>query len=625
LNREEINGRIHSLAAEFVTATNLSCRQAASSAMHVFIANLVELGASLPREHPGAIPDAQSLIDGISERTIADAIRRNADRRLEQALECLSDFRFVNLVIDAGMVHHLKTIPCLLTNPFHLKSPVLLALRENQNFTKHDYACLFHELIAMVQTSGLILCSVVIDNLRAQSAGLDETLLSLLSPVIHIRCFAHMTNLVLQNSLSMPHFSRVMTILEEVQSLLRSPSASAAIGRRCPRFVRTRWFYMVETLGFIVRHIDAITCYLTAHESGYDGVPTELFELYAILLPFSCFLRAIETRNCSLSMVVPLARQVLAALFHIRPLLRTSASVEILRDMQIRFLARLTVNNHEEVLASYALGLAGRAEIRKREIGYSIPAGMAEIPPPPVDDGCNLHAYMIGGSSYDDTMLAICQMIDNTTPATVLDGFSARLVEHHDEPTEELEEEVTVVETYKQALAHFANLSDDERMETDPYAAVYERATVCITTLGQKLGLDPELVMTRMNSWLFAPLDEARVLLDSIALSSPDQIWRAAHRYDQWSGFAELALRLVSCSTSESDAERVLSMQKSIAALHGTRFGIRGIEARLRCHLANETFSSPETVAAEADEGRDSESDHSENENGRDDDYDGSD
>jgi hypothetical protein len=88
---------------------------------------------------------------------------------------------------------------------------------------------------------------------------------------------------------------------------------------------------------------------------------------------------------------------------------------------------------------------------------------------------------MIGCSKYDDAVLVIRQMIDNTTPTIVFDRFAARWLERHDEPTEEGEEEVTVVESCKQALAGFANLSDDERMETDPYAAVYERATVCTT------------------------------------------------------------------------------------------------------------------------------------------------
>jgi hypothetical protein len=45
---------------------------------------------------------------------------------------------------------------------------------------------------------------------------------------------------------------------------------------------------------------------------------------------------------------------------------------------------------------------------------------------------------------------------------------------------------------------------------------------------------------------------------------------------------SELVLQLVACGTSEADAERLLSMQSNIAGLHGTRFGLPSMEARLR-------------------------------------------
>jgi hypothetical protein len=46
--------------------------------------------------------------------------------------------------------------------------------------------------------------------------------------------------------------------------------------------------------------------------------------------------------------------------------------------------------------------------------------------------------------------------------------------------------------------------------------------------------------------------------------------------------FADLALRLVSCGVSEADAEGISSIQENISSLHGTRFGIRTMDARLR-------------------------------------------
>jgi hypothetical protein len=154
-------------------------------------------------------------------------MRQSSDRLLELAFERLSEFCFVNLVVGAGTVHHLMKTPCLLTNPYHMHEGVLFALRENVNFTKQDYARLFEELIEIAQSSGLILCSVVIGNLASQSYGLDATLLNTASPVMRIHHLAHMENLVFQNSLPSPHLPQVMNGFMEVQSLSRTADVVA--------------------------------------------------------------------------------------------------------------------------------------------------------------------------------------------------------------------------------------------------------------------------------------------------------------------------------------------------------------------------------------------------------------
>jgi hypothetical protein len=83
-----------------------------------------------------------------------------------------------------------------LTNPHASEPPVLLALRENQNFTIEDYCDLFCELIAIVNSFGMVLCSIVVDNLPVQVTRLDRALQVNDSPVIHVKCFAETLNLV---------------------------------------------------------------------------------------------------------------------------------------------------------------------------------------------------------------------------------------------------------------------------------------------------------------------------------------------------------------------------------------------------------------------------------------------
>jgi hypothetical protein len=133
---------------------------------------------------------------------------------------------FVNLIVHAGTVHSLKSIVCLVTNPHAIEPPVLRSLRENQNFTVQDYCNLFPELMAILDSFGLILCSIVVDSLPAQVGGIDRALQLNNSHAIHVKCFAHMANRVLATTLSTANFAWIMDYLADLQNLVGSPQAT---------------------------------------------------------------------------------------------------------------------------------------------------------------------------------------------------------------------------------------------------------------------------------------------------------------------------------------------------------------------------------------------------------------
>jgi hypothetical protein len=258
----EIEQKILSLAATFVATTNLSFRQAASPATHEFIVWLIQLGASLPRDALDTIVDGEPLIDQMAKGEVSETVRKHAEVTFQAAMHRLEDFRFVNLGVNAGMVHHMKTIPCLISNPYYPDPPVLLTLRENAHFSAEQYSELFTELFAIVDSAGLVLSLVIVYNLPTQSSGLDRTLFAAHSPVIHIHCFAHMANLILPRIVSIVNCARIMSTLSEIQGLLHRKEAHEAIGAKCPRFIRTRWFHMIDTLAFILECVDEIADYL---------------------------------------------------------------------------------------------------------------------------------------------------------------------------------------------------------------------------------------------------------------------------------------------------------------------------------------------------------------------------
>jgi hypothetical protein len=162
----------------------------------------------------------------------------------------------------------LKSIVCLVTNPHAIEPPGLLSLREKQNFTVQDYCNLFFELMAILDSFGLILCSIAVENLPAQVGGVDRALQLNNSPAIHVKCFAQMANRVLASTGSTANFARIMDYLTDLQKLLRSPQATVQLGAKCPKSVRTRWFSLVDTLRFISKPLIGIRFAIGTLEAG---------------------------------------------------------------------------------------------------------------------------------------------------------------------------------------------------------------------------------------------------------------------------------------------------------------------------------------------------------------------
>jgi hypothetical protein len=128
-------------------------------------------------------------------------------------------------------------------------------------------------------------------------------------------------------------------------------------------------------------------------------------------------------------------------------------------------------------------------------------------------------------------------------------------------------------------------------MMADPYRDLYSLARESIRALAIKLHTEERVALIIFDNWLFSSAADVPFLRDRELLDSPNDFWRIAHRFLEWLPLSELALRLITCGTSEADAERILSMQRNVAGLHGTRFGLPSMEARLRELMARPSSS----------------------------------
>jgi hypothetical protein len=206
----------------------------------------------------------------------------------------------------------------------------------------------------------IIISVVVINNFRVQTSGfaLFQADNPEYAAIIHVHCFAHMLNLVVSSSRNLDAFSYLVGRLFPLQMILQKHTARIFLGKMCPSLIPTQWLYMVDVLDFLTENHLQINSYLVIqHDSDWSiprSIPKEFFELHAILLLFKIMLLAVESRNCTLSEIVPLVREVQDRLWKVVAILETATVKEILRIIMVRFFIGFLMNNHEEAIAAYS-------------------------------------------------------------------------------------------------------------------------------------------------------------------------------------------------------------------------------------------------------------------------------
>jgi hypothetical protein len=338
---------------------------------------------------------------------------------------------------------------------------------------------------------------------------------------------------------------------------------------------------MVDTLAFILRNRVKVREFLAsdANESEFRDIPLEVFELHAILCPFSCFVNAVEAGKCSIAYIVPLVRGLLKQLRKIREILRTDSARLILRDMTIRLLARLSMNNVVEAIAAYTLTPAGRAELRVLETGYATKNPNSTIGIPNYEAHLDLKTHIQhlkrNPETYHDTFVVLRkEIIDSTSlyDDPLPSDFSTRTQRQDDI-------DGTRAETYGQRVAHYAQSRDEELFNQDLYSPLYDQASAFIAEFGRRVGVNDASEL--FHSWLFDDPMTIDWLREFPNVTCINDMWRLAHPLRKWREFSHLALRLITATTSESEAERMLSLEKDVIGHHGTRFSYDGLRNRI--------------------------------------------
>jgi hypothetical protein len=116
-------------------------------------------------------------------------------------------------------------------------------------------------------------------------------------------------NLVFIYALKFLPVTEVLSIFPGITRALNSRDAFEIIRRHCPTIVRSRWVYLGDVLGFILKHLNSVQTAL--HVADELLISVTCIHLYILFLPLALFFRAMETRSRLLAEVIPAAREVL--------------------------------------------------------------------------------------------------------------------------------------------------------------------------------------------------------------------------------------------------------------------------------------------------------------------------
>jgi hypothetical protein len=123
-------------------------------------------------------------------------------------------------------------------------------------------------------------------------------------------------------------------------------------------------------------------------------------------------------------------------------------------------------------------------------------------------------------------------------------------------------------------------LDIDKILEYKIYPNRWKGAQDCIVQNAALLGFDGDRIRKCLEEWV-SGRDLPFVLKANV-----NDMWRAAHRIDEWREFSEVALRFVTCATSEADVERLISVHRDMAGKKSTRLSHRTIQDRLQLRIS---------------------------------------
>lgn len=565
--------QIYSKIAHFTATSNLSLKQGCSEELFQIIYESLDYYKQ-NFSHYLKAPN-QQIIPKIGPEKIRKIMIETADDLLSQSISNIKYTKYISICLDGGQTNSRHFIDFV---AWSKRSSFSVFIKDTQSLNSKGYAdlaleCLNHERLKSIQNK--IVCFVG-DGLRAQVAGIDpeskesfqhRSGIGDLSKIIFSPCNNHR----LQNAFKKTYrenllFKKMVNKVNKLAIFLRKPTQVKALKKICPEPIVTRWQYIFNITFFIQNNIECINRIISLKESNVYEIDFDLEFFLEILHPIRSATLVLSQNKCCLCDVYPIISAVIEQYKELKLKFNEENHKQVINAL-IKNIKYYTLTSPQQslIMLSYVLTPCGRSTMFKLENGY----------PPENEEN-----YV----SFDPIMLPDLLSKKSTENETEEINIDALI----DIVTEESSQLSDDVDYLKQ------NDDDAELEQRDENGSVYEKCRDAISKLIKyfKINiLEHQNLYKRLREWINLNHDSIPFYELIGNDEEPMAIWNEILKthstcYQKWHILADIAIKLYSIPSTETNCERTISLQGFIAKDRSQRSKPDLLNARL-IHLQN--------------------------------------
>lgn len=250
-----------SLLAQLAGSINLSGFVSCGDAIYTYSTSLLKIGMILGTLFGKDYNlDPRSVLKRTNQKDFQTQLVKEGVLTFKKDINQLSNLHLVNLKTDTGTVLFQHFVHSTISNPYLLMNSVVMNVFESV-YDGEQYFQYFKDMIDEIRNKfNLEVIAVIHDNLISQASAVKRLIrVKGYTKILDIPCFNHMLNLVFLNSMQIStEMSSLVTKILEFCVVLRKKESINIIGRRAHTVSKTRWFYIIELIDFIVKHKDSI-------------------------------------------------------------------------------------------------------------------------------------------------------------------------------------------------------------------------------------------------------------------------------------------------------------------------------------------------------------------------------